>query len=106
MSWRTFLEYSINNDGAQRNVNLSGRLSFDDHSVFREITAALKEDGPNKCSINVGGLEFIDSAGLGLLLVVNEAAKDRNISVTITGARDQVNKMLEITKFNEVVPVV
>ncbi len=99
------MEYSFNNDGNQRQVNLRGRLTFSDHELFREITGTFQEPGPNTCSINLSGLEFIDSAGLGLLLLASEAAKEKNISVALSGARDQVNKMLEITKFNEVIPV-
>jgi HptB-dependent secretion and biofilm anti anti-sigma factor len=99
------MEFDFSSDANQRQMNLNGRLTFSDHELFREITGTLREPGPNKCSINLSGLEFIDSAGLGLLLLVNEAAKEKNISVSLSGARDQVYKMLEITKFNEVIPV-
>ena len=99
------MEFNIDSNGTERQMNLKGRLTFNDHDLFREITRTLREPGPNKCSINLSGLEFIDSAGLGLLLLVSEAAKEKNISVSLSGARDQVNKMLEITKFSEVIPI-
>lgn len=99
------MEFTISNDGNRRLLNLSGRLTFNDHESFRDITKSLKEQGPNSCSINLSSLEFIDSAGLGLLLLVSETAKDQNINVTLSGARDQVHKMLEITKFSEVIPI-
>ncbi|MCW8914803.1 MAG: STAS domain-containing protein [Magnetovibrio sp.] len=99
------MDYTINNDSTQRNVNMNGRLTFNDHDVFREITKSLEETGPSKCMINLNGLEFIDSAGLGLLLLVKEAAGENNISLSITGAKDQVAKMLDITKFNELIDI-
>lgn len=99
------MEFNINSNEHHREMSLSGRLTFSDHQAFREITNTLEAPGPQKCSINLSGLEFIDSAGLGLLLLVSEAAKEHNITVSLRGARDQVNKMLEITRFNEVIPV-
>lgn len=99
------MEYNITGDSNQREVALKGRLTFTDHESFRDITSKLGESGPNKCSVNLSGLEFIDSAGLGLLLLVSEAAKENNMSICLRGARDQVKKMLDITKFHEVIPV-
>lgn len=99
------MEYNITSDGNTRSVHLSGRLSFTDHDLFREITASLKEPGPSNCVVDLSSLEFIDSAGLGLLLLCHETAKENNISLHLTGGREQVSKMLEITKFNEVVPI-
>jgi HptB-dependent secretion and biofilm anti anti-sigma factor len=99
------MEFNIDTNGNQRQMNLKGRLTFSDHELFREITGSLKEPGPSACQINLSGLEFIDSAGLGLLLLVSETAKEKNISISLSGARDQVSKMLEITKFSEVIPI-
>lgn len=100
------MEYNISSEGNQREVNLKGRLTFSDHETFREITGSLQEPGPNKCIINLSKLDFIDSAGLGLLLLVSEMAKEENISISLTGAHDQVDKMLTITNFNEVISIV
>lgn len=99
------MQFDFVNDGKRRELTLRGRLTFSDHESFRKITAGMEEAGAHNCSINLSGLEFIDSAGLGLLLLVNEAAQENKITVSIRGARDQVRKMLEITKFNEVMPV-
>lgn len=99
------MEYTIQSDSNQRLVNLKGRLTFTDHEQFRKITEAMHEPGSAKCTLDVSGLEFIDSAGLGLLLLVNEAAKENDISVSIRGAQDQVKKMLEITRFEEMIPI-
>ncbi|MEG3617547.1 STAS domain-containing protein [Magnetovibrio sp. PR-2] len=99
------MEYTINSDSSQRTVNLKGRLTFSDHDVFREITQSLSEPGPSTCSVNLSDLEFIDSAGLGLLLLVKEAAQENSLSISLTGASDQVAKMLDITKFNELIDI-
>ena len=99
------MEFNIQNNSTERLVNLKGRLTFTDHEQFREITASLGEAGASKCVLDLSGLEFIDSAGLGLLLLVSEAAKEHDIAVSIRGAHDQVHKMLEITRFSEMIPI-
>ncbi|OHC75399.1 MAG: hypothetical protein A3G18_05720 [Rhodospirillales bacterium RIFCSPLOWO2_12_FULL_58_28] len=99
------MQFDLTNDGKRRELTLRGRLTFSDHESFRKITAGMAESGANSCSINLSGLEFIDSAGLGLLLLVNEAAQENHVKVSIRGAREQVKKMLEITKFSEVIPI-
>lgn len=99
------MEYSFSNEGGQRELSLRGRLVFTDHEAFRGIVAQLGQPGPSTCSVDLSGLEAIDSAGLGLLMLVNDAAKENNITVTLRGARDQVKRMLELTKITEVIDV-
>ncbi len=99
------MEDSFSNEGSQRELSLRGRLAFTDHDAFRDIVAQLGQPGPSTCSVNLSGLEAIDSAGLGLLMLVNDAAKENHISVTLRGARDQVKRMLELTMITEVIAV-
>ncbi len=84
---------------------LRGSLNFNDHEAFRDIVAKLNEPGPSTCSVNLGGLDGIDSAELGLLMLINDSAKEQGISVTLRGAKDQVKRMLELTKITEVITV-
>ena len=45
------MEFNIDTNGNQRQMNLKGRLTFSDHELFREITGSLKEPGPSACQI-------------------------------------------------------
>ncbi len=99
------MEYEITTEGNASEVFLKGRLTFSDHEAFREIVAVFKSDGPAKCVLNLGALEFIDSAGLGLLLIVRDSAEENQVNVSLRGARGAVKKMLDIAKFGEIIPL-
>jgi len=50
-------------------------------------------------------LESIDSAGLGMLLIINDAVQEDSKSMVLSGAKGQVQKMLDISKFAEIITI-
>lgn len=99
------MDYDIRSHGHETEVMLRGRLTFADHESFRDIVSIFKEGTTRRCALNLGGLEFIDSAGLGLLLIVRDAAKDGHADVVLRGAKGSVRKMLDIAKFSDIIPL-
>jgi anti-anti-sigma factor len=85
------------NDAA---VALSGDLTFTDHVVFREIADRLALSSARAITIDVANLKFIDSAGLGMLLIAREEAGKTNRALVLRGAKGQVKRMFELTKFD------
>jgi anti-anti-sigma factor len=51
--------------------------------------------------IELNALEYIDSAGLGMLLLAREAAQRHGRGITLAGARDQVARVLAVSKFDQ-----
>ena len=99
------MDYEIRSHGKDSEVFLKGRLTFSDHEAFRNIVAIFKDGGASRCVLNLSGLDFIDSAGLGLLLIVRDSAQEKNVSVVLRGAGGAVKKMLDIAKFHEIIPL-
>ena len=100
------LQYSTTNDGSTCVFTLMEKLEFSDNSAVREIFEEFKSSGCAKCSIDLSKLEFIDSAGLGLLVLIHEAVENDDKSVEFAGPTGQVKKMLEITNFANVIKIV
>ena len=50
-------------------------------------------------------LEFIDSAGLGMLFLASDEAGNKNIKITMRNVQGTVQRMLEISQFNEIIPI-
>lgn len=98
------MEYSVQGDEKSRELFLQGRLTFSDNMVFREIVDELKEYGGSKCVFDLAGLEFIDSAGLGMLMLLRDATVGRPFTISIRNADGQVRRMLEIAKFDALIP--
>jgi len=98
------MEYSIRGDDTAKELFLQGRLTFSDNVVFRKIVDDLKEYAGEKCIFDLSGLEFIDSAGLGMLMLLRDATVGRPFAISIRGADGQVRRMLEIAKFDALIP--
>lgn len=86
-------------------ASLTGRLEFTDHDRLRDIVALLEEPGSNRFVLDVSGLEFIDSAGLGMLLILQEEAEVRNIRLVVRGPRNDVKRSMDLAKINEIVTI-
>ncbi|WP_052045968.1 STAS domain-containing protein [Candidatus Paracaedibacter symbiosus] len=68
------VDYTIKAAGEEIQVDLKGRLTFADYGAFKELTELFIEHNPRNCLLDLSNLEFIDSAGLGMLLI----ARDKN----------------------------
>lgn len=86
-------------------IDLKGRLTFSDYSVFREISDYLNQFNPKTCLLNLEGLEFIDSAGLGMLLIVRDKVASKNGMVVLRNSQGQVKKMLTLGNFDSLFSV-
>jgi anti-anti-sigma factor len=80
-------------------IELKGKLTFLDHTRFQHITEVL-DDEVRLCVMNLTDLDFIDSAGLGMLLLMRDKAFEKNANVALKGACGQVKKMIELGQFD------
>jgi anti-anti-sigma factor len=86
--------------GSDANVAFSGDLTFADHVMFREVADRLAATHDKIVVIDLAALDFIDSAGLGMLLIAREEAIKKSRTMVLRGAKGQVNRMLGLTKFD------
>ena len=91
--------YELKSTAPQMEIDLRGRLTFSDYSVFSEISDYLNQFNPKSCLLNLSDLEFIDSAGLGMLLIVRDKVISKNGTVILKNSQGQVQKMLTLGKF-------
>ena len=97
------MEYRTGNDGSCREVYLNGSFKFNDNEVFREIVHDMENASGKPYVFDLGGLEFIDSAGLGMLLIAKKTAEKNDIGLILRGAHGQVQHMLQVTKFDTLI---
>lgn len=100
------MDYTIKNVGEEIYVELAGRLTFADYGSFKELTELFIENNPKNCLLDLSKLEFIDSAGLGMLLIARDKMRMKNGEVTLKGAQGQVKKMLDLGHFDSLFKVV
>lgn len=86
-------------------VKLSGRLEFTDHDRLREIVELLERPAGRRFVVDLQTLDFIDSAGLGMLLILQEEAEQRNIKFVVRNPRNEVNRSLELARIGEIITI-
>lgn len=80
-------------------AHLSGQFIFSDHTKFREILNAAEDDTTQTIRIDFSGIEFIDSAGLGMLLLLRDICIKSGKRLILARPRGQVKKVFDISKF-------
>lgn len=79
---------------------LSGQLTFSDRERFRDMARRLVASARARLVIDVSSLEFIDSAGLGMLLLLREEIAAGQREIVLRNAQGQVKRMFEVSRFD------
>jgi anti-anti-sigma factor len=79
---------------------LSGEL---DITTAEELVTRLSDAAANSRSlcIDLAGLDFVDSSGLGALVKLHNAAEQHNTELELRNIPAKVQRLLEITKLSE-----
>ena len=83
--------------GSCLTIHVEGRFDFNCHQQFRRAYEGAG-GSPTEYVVDLRGTEYIDSAALGMLLVLRESAG--SATVRITNSRPAVRKILQIANFN------
>jgi anti-sigma B factor antagonist len=86
-------------------LDLKGRLTLGEGtSMLREgVRACLNQS--RKILLNLGQVEYIDSAGLGELVGCQAAAANRGAALGLLNVKDRVHGLLQVTKLYSVFEV-
>lgn len=79
---------------------LSGKFTFSDHQNFRAVIEAAKQKGMKRVEIDLSGVDFVDSAALGMFLVVRQEATKNNCELQLVNPVGHVKNMFELSNFN------
>ncbi len=94
------MDYRSTDNGDVKEFFLTGRFVFSDNESFRQIIKDMDNSSFKQWVLNLSELDFIDSAGLGMLLIAREAAEKNSIGLKLRSAQGQVREMLEISQFD------
>jgi anti-anti-sigma factor len=94
------MEYKEQVDGSKNTLVMSGKFTFADHEAFRAIIALIKSKQHQMIAFDVEGIEFVDSAALGMLLIAREEAETANVDIIIKNPTGQIEKMFRVSKFD------
>ena len=81
-------------------LNLGNRLMEFEHAIKQRI-----QEGSRKMVLDLSGLTFIDSAGLGMVATCSGTMEKNGGQLVVVGAPGKVNEIFELTRLNRVIGV-
>lgn len=85
-------------------IKVNGRFDFSCHSEFRE--AYSNAPSGSEFIVDMGGASYMDSAALGMLLLLREHVQQQGGRVSITNCRGQTYDVLQIANFHRLFKIV
>ena len=92
------MQITVDRDAGR--IAVAGEFTFNDHSQFKQMIIELFEAKGSTITIDLSKLEFIDSAGLGMLLLARDEARKNDLQLILKRPGGQVKRMFCVTKFN------
>jgi len=83
-------------------LSLQGEVDVSNSDLVKNAAVSLLADNVQRLVIDLSGAEYLDSAGLGILVGLLKRVNESARSLVIAGARPQVKRVFEITRLNGV----
>tara|TARA_B100001564_G_scaffold123786_1_gene103319 strand:- start:2694 stop:2999 length:306 start_codon:yes stop_codon:yes gene_type:complete len=93
------IEHNIESDTLT--IALRGKFTFADQEEFKSLFSSLEADDIKHCLIDSSELEFVDSAALGLFLLLREQAEKHDVKLVLKSPSGQVKQMFDLSRFPE-----
>lgn len=95
------MDYQISEEHQGKIVHLNGQFTFNDNPKFKQIINLAENASGKSLQLELSGMTFIDSAGLGMLLLLRDVCQKQEVKVRLSGAQGQVARIFEISKFDQ-----
>ncbi|PCI32059.1 MAG: anti-anti-sigma factor [Alphaproteobacteria bacterium] len=95
------MEYQIDVTDNKFEAKLSEKITFSDLDGFREMVRRMVESHSKDNIVDLSDVEFIDSAGLGMLLLVRDEISKISSHLTLKSPQGQVQRMFTVARFDQ-----
>lgn len=79
-------------------ILLSGEVDVGNCADFKEKLGAAVESATQDLTLDFSALDYIDSAGLGILVGVFKRLQEKDLSMRVINSNDYIKKLFRITK--------
>lgn len=100
------MDFSVNvrqADGVSL-VDVTGRLTSFESKAFREMIYSLLRRGHTNIVLNLTGLEYLDSSGIGELVGNYLSVVKKGGAMKVVGLAPKIEEILKITQLYQVFP--
>ncbi|MBP2313712.1 STAS domain-containing protein [Azospirillum soli] len=99
------MDYGIDIKEQEAVVRLRGRLTFNDHAKLRALIREMLQNKAKRQILDLSALEFVDSAGIGMLLIAREEMANADKLLVLRAATGQVKRVLTVAQLNKIVTI-
>ena len=93
------LKLNVRNENDVTVLLCSGRIVFgDEAAMLRDKVKSLLAEGHKQLVLNLGGISYIDSGGLGILVSLFTSARAAGGDIKLANLTQRVGDLLQITK--------
>ncbi|WP_321396474.1 STAS domain-containing protein [Emcibacter sp.] len=85
---------------------LSEKITFSDLEGFREIIKKMQDASASENVVDLSDVEFIDSAGLGMLLLAKDEVGKLSSKLVLKQPQGQVKRMFDVAQFDKMFEIV
>lgn len=99
------MDYSVEQVNGEDLYRLTGRLTFNDHARVRGLIREMQQGKSRRQVLWLGELEFIDSAGIGMLLIAREELRNVDKDFVIQSAMGQVKRVFTVAQLGKLITI-
>lgn len=103
--WGTFMEYSIDQQQESVIVKLQGEFLAKYPSSFRKLLDTIMNIEASQYIFDIENVSFIDSGGLGMLLLAQDTLHSKNRTLIIRHPKNDVKKTLLLANFEKILTI-
>jgi anti-anti-sigma factor len=97
------MSISVNVRDAVARITMTGRFDFEVHREFKDsYTGLIGNAVVREIEVEMNKVDYLDSSALGMLILMNDRAKNANKSVTLLNPSNVVAQVLEVANFGKI----
>ena len=97
------MKANVRHHGKVTVVDLSGKITIGDGDIkLREAVNALLDEGRKAVILNLHGVSYMDSAGIGELVACYKRAREKGGELKLLNPSGKVEDLLQLTKLEEI----
>ena len=99
------LDLNVREDGSYSVLEVAGEIDVYTAPKLREKLIELVSEGSYNVIVNLEGVDFLDSTGLGVLVGALKRVKAHDGSLSLVCTQDKILKIFKITGLTKVFPI-
>lgn len=96
------MDITPHQDGAVLRIEISGRLDSNTSQALEDALSAESVRTHPALLLDLGGLQYVSSAGLRVLLKAAKAARAAKTSLALSGLTPQVREVFDVSGFSSI----